>query len=279
MKTFFFKRFLITCLLGTLPATCLASTDGFSGTWSGSFDIQFADGRIGHEDAWLVLEESGKSVAGTVGPRIDQQGAIREVTLQGNQIEFVADSSQGKTLRFKLKRDGDQLSGEANGEIGADRVRVEIRTTRQVSTAALPKDQLYQKMLALDTAMFDAFNRCSDPVQLAKHAAFFDKDVEFYHDLGGVTRGVDSMIESTRKNVCGQFHRELERASFRAWPVPGFGAITTGTHRFCHSATTCEGAGEFTMVWREKDGVWQITRALSYAHREEKVAAKGAATR
>jgi hypothetical protein len=31
------------------------------------------------------------------------------------------------------------------------------------------------------------------------------------------------------------------------------------------------------MVWREKDGVWQITRALSYAHREEHVPAAGAA--
>jgi hypothetical protein len=155
-------------------------------------------------------------------------------------------------------------------------VRVQISTTRQVSTAALSQDQLYQKMLALDTAMFDAFNRCSDPAQLAKNAAFFAKDVEFYHDLGGVTFGADSMIESTRKNVCGQFHRELDLASFRAWPVPGFGAISTGKHRFCHSATTCEGVGEFMMVWREKDGVWQITRALSYAHREEHVPAAAA---
>jgi hypothetical protein len=136
-------------------------------------------------------------------------------------------------------------------------------------------DPLYMKMLELDTAMFDAFNNCSDPAQLARNAAFFDKDVEFYHDLGGVSRGVADMIESTRKNVCGKFHRKRELATFRVWPVPGFGAITMGTHRFCHSATTCEGVGEFTMVWREKDGVWQITRALSYAHREEKVPARG----
>jgi hypothetical protein len=43
--------------------------------------------------------------------------------------------------------------------------------------------------------------------------------------------------------------------------------MTIGTHRFCHTPTTCEGSGEFTTVWREKDGVWQVTRALSYAHR------------
>ncbi len=51
------------------------------------------------------------------------------------------------------------------------------------------------------------------------------------------------------------------------YPIPEYGAVAIGTHRFCHTPTTCEGAGEFTTVWREKDGVWQITRALSYAHR------------
>jgi hypothetical protein len=141
--------------------------------------------------------------------------------------------------------------------------------TRAASpAAALPApDALYQRMLAHDTEMFDAFNKCSDPAQLMKHASFFDKDVEFYHDNGGITRGADAMIESTRKNVCGKFRRELDVASFRAYPIPGHGAMTFGTHRFCHTPTTCEGAAEFSIVWQEKEGVWKITRALSYAHR------------
>ena len=136
-----------------------------------------------------------------------------------------------------------------------------------VSGQAAEPDALYQKLLALDTAMFDSFNKCSDPAEFKKHAAFFDKDLEFYHDLGGVTLGVDAVLANTRKNVCGQFRRELDLASFRVYPIPGYGAMAIGTHRFCHTPTTCEGAGEFTTVWREKDGVWQVTRALSYAHR------------
>jgi hypothetical protein len=136
-----------------------------------------------------------------------------------------------------------------------------------VSGQAAEPDALYQKLLALDTAMFDSFNKCSDPAEFKKHAAFFDKDLEFYHDLGGVTLGVDAVLANTRKNVCGQFRRELDLASFRVYPIPGYGAMAIGTHRFCHTPTTCEGVGEFTTVWREKDGVWQVTRALSYAHR------------
>jgi len=129
------------------------------------------------------------------------------------------------------------------------------------------QDPLYQKMLALDTALFDSFNKCSDPAELKKHAAFFAQGVEFYHDLGGVTLGADSMLANTRKNVCGKFRRELDVASFRVFPIPGYGAMTIGTHRFCHTPTTCEGVGEFTTVWKEENGAWQITRALSYAHR------------
>jgi uncharacterized protein DUF4440 len=130
-----------------------------------------------------------------------------------------------------------------------------------------PPNPLYQKMLELDTAMFDAFNNCIDPAQLRKHATFFAKDVEFYHDNSGLMVGVDSYIETTGKNVCGKFRRELDLASFRVYPLPGYGAMTIGTHRFCHTPTTCEGAGDFTMVWREQNGQWQVTRALSYAHR------------
>jgi hypothetical protein len=140
------------------------------------------------------------------------------------------------------------------------------------ATAAQAEDRkpeaeaLYQQMLALDTALFDSFNKCADPAEFTKHAAFFAKDVEFFHDLGGLTLGIEALLVNTKKNVCGKFRRELDVASFRAYPIPGYGAMTIGTHRFCHTPTTCEGIGEFTTVWKETKGVWQITRALSYAH-------------
>jgi hypothetical protein len=263
------KRFIVWCALAALlplQGFAAAATD-VSGTWTGTFDIHFADGRVVNDTAWMVFQQSGTTVTGTVGPKPTEQGAIRDAKLSGDTLEFVADSTQGKVLKFVLTRAGDKLSGEANGEIGNDRVRVVLSTARTAAVAVAPRDPLYERMLALDTEMFDSFNRCSDPAQLTKHAAFFAKDVEFYHDLGGVTLGTDSLMANTRKNVCGKFRRELDAASFRVFPIPGYGAMTIGSHRFCHTPTTCEGAAEFTTVWREKDGVWQITRALSYAHR------------
>src|SRR5688500_4943279 len=56
---------------------------------------------------------------------------------------------------------------------------------------------LTRTIAALDTAVFDAFNTCSTPVQLQKHATYFSPDVEFYHDTGGVTWSREEMIEST----------------------------------------------------------------------------------
>jgi len=267
---------LAVCWLLALGSARAADDGGFAGTWSGSFNIHFADGHALEDTAWFVLQQSGATVTGTAGPDDQKQGPIREVSTSGNELRFTAETTSGKFLQFVLKRDGDRMSGEANGEMGVDHVRVLIDVTRTASAAAAtpsaaaapaPPDPLYQKLLALDTAMFDSFNKCSDSAELEKHAAFFARDVEFFHDNAGLTRGADAMIADVRKNVCGKFRRELDAASFRVYPIPGYGAMSFGTHRFCHTPTTCEGAGEFAIVWREKNGMWQVTRALSYAHR------------
>ena len=129
-------------------------------------------------------------------------------------------------------------------------------------------EQLTQVIDALDAAVFGSFNTCADPAQLAKHAAYFDEAVEFYHDNGGVTWTRDEMIERTRANVCGNYRRERVPGTLAVFPIKGFGAIAQGTHRFCAlSSGTCEGEADFVMVWRERDGQWQVTRVLSYAHR------------
>jgi hypothetical protein len=120
----------------------------------------------------------------------------------------------------------------------------------------------------LDTDMFVAFNHCDQPGQLDKYASYFDTNIEFYHDNGGVTWTRDAMIANTRNNVCGNYRRELVPGSLKVVPVKDFGAIATGSHTFCHfNSNKCEGIAEFAIVWRLRDGAWQVTRALSYGHR------------
>ena len=127
---------------------------------------------------------------------------------------------------------------------------------------------LQATIAGLDAALFDAFNRCADPAQLAVHAGYFDPEVEFYHDTGGVTWTREAMLENTRKHACGHYTRELVDGSLQVFPVKDFGAIAQGSHRFCEVATgKCEGLADFVMLWRRHDGTWSITRVLSYGHR------------
>lgn len=138
------------------------------------------------------------------------------------------------------------------------------------SEAALQGQALTDRVAGLDAQLFDSFNRCADPAQLARHAALFDPNVEFYHDRGGVTWTRDTMLENTRRNVCGKIRRELVPGTLRVYPLPDFGAMEIGEHRFCApDGGVCEGRGEFVMLWRHEGGQWRVTRAISYAHRAE----------
>lgn len=129
-------------------------------------------------------------------------------------------------------------------------------------------EALHATIAGLDSAVFDAFNRCSDPAQFERHANFFAEDVEFSHDTGGVTWTRAAMLENTSKHVCGNFSRELVPGTLRVHPIRGFRALSQGSHRFCQFASgECEGLADFTMIWRLEDGVWKVARVLSFGHR------------
>lgn len=138
-----------------------------------------------------------------------------------------------------------------------------------IAAQAAPADTaLHDTIAALDHEVFDAFNHCADPAQLQEHAGYFASDVEFYHDTGGVTWTREAMLANTRNYACGHYTRELVPGTLQVYPVKDFGAISRGVHRFCQvAAGRCDGEADFTMVWRLRDGKWEITRVLSYGHR------------
>ena len=144
-----------------------------------------------------------------------------------------------------------------------------IASASDPQTATDPADDaLFKTISALDTAVFDSFNRCSDPAQLKLHASFFAPDVEFYHDKGGVTWTRQDMLANTARNVCGNFRRELVPGSLRVYPIKDYGAIELGTHRFCQfKSTDCEGIADFVVIWTHQNDEWKITRVMSFGHR------------
>jgi hypothetical protein len=128
-------------------------------------------------------------------------------------------------------------------------------------------ESLSSTISKLDAEFFGAFNHCSDPDQLKKHAAYLNPNVEFYHDKGGVTWTRQDYIEKTRENVCGHFQRVLTPGSMAVFPIEGYGAIEEGHHTFCEIASgKCFGEAKFLIVWHHAPEGWEITRIFSYGH-------------
>lgn len=125
--------------------------------------------------------------------------------------------------------------------------------------------ELDKAVAALDAALFDSYNRCD----LEKFSSFFDENVEFYHDQGGVTLGRTALTDSVKKNICGRTTRELVAGTLQVFYMKGYGAVEMGVHRFHHPGredTEPVGEGRFIHLWQYKDGTWKITRVISYHH-------------
>jgi hypothetical protein len=126
-------------------------------------------------------------------------------------------------------------------------------------------EELFRTVAALDRAVFDASNRCD----LEKFGAFFTDDLEFYHDQTGLTRSRQSLLEAVKNNICGKVRRELVAGTLEVYPLQGYGAVQMGVHRFYHPGRDDldpPGEAKFVHLWRNQDGVWKITRVISYDH-------------
>jgi hypothetical protein len=128
-----------------------------------------------------------------------------------------------------------------------------------------PDDQsLYDTIVHLDSLFFHYYNTCDS--NLDKYAAFYADTLEFYHDKGGFDNSRESVIEGTRKNVCGKVTRELLPGSIEVYPIKGYGAVEMGLHKFhnrMEKEVTPAHAGKFVVLWRHLNNDWKITRVIS----------------
>lgn len=130
---------------------------------------------------------------------------------------------------------------------------------------------LYDRIAALDAALFAAYNKCD----IDKVGIFFAEDLEFYHEKGGLTLTRDALLALMRKNLCGpdsnRVRREPVEGSMEVRPINNYGAVQAGEHRFYLTQKgqpeKLDGIGKFVMLWRERDGEWRITRVISYGFR------------
>ena len=139
----------------------------------------------------------------------------------------------------------------------------------QVNGYSPMSGELYDSIAYLDSIFFNAFNTKN----LDKMEAFLSDDLEFYHDLGGVTnhsQNIDAFkrtFESERR-----VRRELVKGTLEVYPIKDYGAVETGVHRFYATEKgqqeKLSSEAKFVQVWQKKNGVWKITRIISYGHEE-----------
>ncbi|MBS1734079.1 MAG: nuclear transport factor 2 family protein [Bacteroidetes bacterium] len=133
-------------------------------------------------------------------------------------------------------------------------------STKLIAQTNSDNDSLYKTIVKLDSTLFDAYNNCNMEV----YASLFSEDLEFYHDKGGLSKSKTDMVESVKKYVCNKVRRELKPGSIEVSPVPGFGAIELGKHRFHNIAENSESPyANFVVVWKYSNNKWLITRVIS----------------
>jgi ketosteroid isomerase-like protein len=128
-----------------------------------------------------------------------------------------------------------------------------------------PADSLFKTIQSLDAQFFDAYNHCD----LTTISAMATDDLEFYHDKGGLALGKQSLVDGIKNNICGKVTRELVPGTLEVYPIANYGAVEIGVHRFHHPGDkTAQDVGEakFITLWQNKNGIWKITRAISFDH-------------
>lgn len=126
----------------------------------------------------------------------------------------------------------------------------------------VPEDsELYRTILDMDAAYFTAYNTCD----LETQANLLSDDLEFYHDLGGLSTSKAEIIKSIEANICGKVTRNLVEGSVEVHEIAGFGAIEIGYHTFFNNQEpeAPSKPSRFITIWKRNDGAWKMHRIVS----------------
>jgi hypothetical protein len=147
----------------------------------------------------------------------------------------------------------------------------------QTGAPAIPTGpELTPAIAAADADLFALFFLGCDPNRLT---TMVTTDLEFYHDKAGVVASSGAAFVADYAKNCEarkapdawRSRRELVPESLRVDPVPGYGAIEHGEHRFYErkgdGPEKLVGAALFTMLWRLEGGSWKLARVMSFGHR------------
>jgi hypothetical protein len=134
---------------------------------------------------------------------------------------------------------------------------------------------LVDTITALDARLFDfVFLKCNAD----SLATLVADDFEFYHDkFGKIASTGGQFVQNVRQGCEGQAkgtnvkaRRELVPESSKVYPMENLGALHEGVHRFYGLETgkpdVLRETGRFMNLWKRENGLWKLSRVLSYDH-------------
>ena len=120
--------------------------------------------------------------------------------------------------------------------------------------------EIHDAITRMDSIFFEAYNTCKLDVM----ESMLSDSLEFYHDRGGLSTSKKEVMEGIKKFVCGNTRRELLKGSIEVYPIPNFGAVQMGAHRFHNlSEKSTSRFSKFVQTWRLENGKWKMYRVIS----------------
>ena len=137
--------------------------------------------------------------------------------------------------------------------------------TAQEKKVAPTSQELSKEIAYMDSVIFEAFNTQN----MEKFKSLFTEDLEWFQDNGGLI-SYKTVFENFTNTFKKEFKltRQLVKGSLEVHPLKDYGAIEIGAHQFRHIENGKEELGtfKFLMIWQKKNGLWKISRVISYDH-------------
>lgn len=137
------------------------------------------------------------------------------------------------------------------------------------------KSDLYKTIISKDSLLFNlGFNTCD----INQFENLLSEKFEFFHDKDSISNK-EQFLHNLRNGLCispttFQSRRELLPESTEIYPLYKreklYGAIQVGVHQFFETIENRKevfgSSAKFTHLWLLENGVWKLTKSLSYDH-------------
>ena len=135
-------------------------------------------------------------------------------------------------------------------------------------------EELTKIILEKDSLFWKGYNNCDTSLT----GRFIATDIEFYHDKGGITNGLQALQASLKNNLCSnpdwRLRREAVPGTVKCYPLQNngtiYGAILLGEHYFYITEKGKpefrDGHASFAHLWMKENDEWRMKRILSYDH-------------